>query len=101
MGIIDRWNQYRELKRRQDEKESATTEWIERMVQETDPSIRKVEGYRRQLRTPVENALGYVEGVVSAIPGPFQPYIRALGPGLADARALCQPRRHSFPASKL
>lgn len=71
MGIIDRWNQYRELKRRQGQKESAMAQWIERMVQETDPSIRKVEGYRKQLRVPVENALEYVDGVISAIPGPF------------------------------
>ncbi|WP_373501450.1 hypothetical protein [Desulfococcus sp.] len=99
MGIMDRWNQYRELKRRQGEKEAAAAEWIERMVQETDPSIRKVEGYRKQLRTPVENALRHVDGVISAIPGPFRltadrwdtdPLMHALFVNPGDIQSLLQ-----------
>jgi len=71
MGIFDRWSQYQEKKRREAQQESAMADWIERMAEESDPSIRKVEGYRRQLRSPVGNALGYLEGLVSGIPGPF------------------------------
>jgi len=44
---------------------------IERMVQDSNPAIRKVAGYQRQLQKPVENALGYIEGLISSIPGPF------------------------------
>ncbi len=71
MGIKQRWTQYREQKRVQGQSEAALVELIERMVQDSDPSIRTVAGYRQQLRTPVENALGYIEGLISAIPGPF------------------------------
>lgn len=71
MGIFDRWSQYQEKKRREGQQEAAMTEWIERMVQESDPSIREVEGYRRQLRSPLENALGHINGLVSGIPGPL------------------------------
>jgi hypothetical protein len=53
------------------QREAALVEWIERMVQESDPSIRTVAGYRQQLRKPVENALGYIEDLISVIPGPF------------------------------
>jgi methylthioribose-1-phosphate isomerase len=55
MGILERWNQYRERKYRQRRKASDLAELIERMVQESDPAIRKVSGYRRQLQKPVEN----------------------------------------------
>lgn len=71
MGIIDRWSQYREQKRREAQREADMAHWIERMVEESDPSLRKVEGYQRQLRSPVENALGYLEALVAGIPGPF------------------------------
>jgi methylthioribose-1-phosphate isomerase len=70
MGILERWNQYRERKAIQHRKESDLAELIERMVQESDPAIRKVAGYRQQLQKPVENALGYIEGLIASIPGP-------------------------------
>ena len=71
MAILEKWSQYLERKRRQRQKEAALAELIERMVQDSDPAIRKVAGYRRQLQKPVENALGYIEGLISSIPGPF------------------------------
>jgi hypothetical protein len=71
MIILGKWNQYRERKRRQRQKEAALIEWIERMVQDSDPAIRKVAGYQRQLQKPVENALKHIEGLISLIPGPF------------------------------
>jgi len=63
MAILDKWSRYLERKKRQREKDAALVELIERMVQDSDPAIRKVAGYRRQLQKPVENALGYIEGV--------------------------------------
>jgi len=72
MTILEKWNHYRERRRRQRQKEAALVELIERMVQDSDPAIRKVAGYRRQLQKPVENALGYIEGLISSIPGPFR-----------------------------
>ncbi len=71
MRIKDRWNQSREMKKRKRKKDDTIVEWIDRMLQESDPSIRKVPGYREQLRQPFENAMGYLEGLISSIPGPF------------------------------
>ena len=44
MGILDTWNQYREAKKNQRQEESDLIDLIERMVQDSDPSIRKVGG---------------------------------------------------------
>ena len=71
MGILDRWYQYRGQKQRQRQKEAALVELIERMVQDSDLSIRTVAGYRQRLQKPVENALRHIEGLISSIPGPF------------------------------
>jgi hypothetical protein len=71
MTILGKWSQYRERKSRQRQKEAALVELIERMVQDSDPAIRKVAGYRHQLQKPVENALEHIEGLISLIPGPF------------------------------
>jgi hypothetical protein len=51
--------------------ESDLIDLTERMVQDSDPSIRKVAGYRKQLKQPVENALGHIENLISSIPGPY------------------------------
>jgi hypothetical protein len=72
MGILDTWHQYRDRKMRQRQKAAALVELIERMVQDSDPSIRKVAEYRQRLQKPVENALGHIEGLISSIPGPFR-----------------------------
>jgi hypothetical protein len=72
MGILGTWNQYREAKKNQRQKESDLIDLIERMVQDSDPSIRKAAGYRKQLKQPVENALGHIESLISSIPGPFR-----------------------------
>jgi hypothetical protein len=71
MGIKDKWTRYRELKRSQGQREALLDEWIERMVADSEPSIRSVTGYQQRLRNPLENALAYMEGVIATIPGPF------------------------------
>jgi hypothetical protein len=99
MGILERWNQYRERKERQRQKASDLVELIECMVQDTDPSIRKVAEYRERLQKPVENALGYIEGLISCIPGPFSlsaeswdkdPLVHALFVSPDEIRSLLQ-----------
>lgn len=99
MGILDRWGLYRERRKMQRQKASDLVELIERMVQDSDPSIRKVSGYRQQLQTPVESALGYIEGLISSIPGPFSlsaeswdkdPLIHALFVSPDEIRSLLQ-----------
>ena len=50
--------------------ETALMEEIERLVQEVSPAIRNIRGYRKRLRTPVEAARQYIQGLVAAIPGP-------------------------------
>jgi hypothetical protein len=71
MALIEKLNTYRERKRRQRQKEAALVELIDRMVQDSDPAIRKVARYRHQLQKPVENALDHIQGLISLIPGPF------------------------------
>lgn len=44
---------------------------IEIILDETDPRLRLVRGYRRKLRKPVIRSLAYVGGLVTRIPGPF------------------------------
>ena len=99
MGILDRWNQYRDQKQRQRQKEAALVEMIERMVQNSDPSMRKVAGYRQHLQKPVENALEHIEGLISSIPGPLvlsaeswdkDPLIHALFVSPDEIRSLLQ-----------
>jgi hypothetical protein len=99
MGIFDTWNQYREAKKNQRQKESDLVDLIERMVQDSDPSIRRVAGYRKKLQQPVENALGHIEGLVSSIPGPSRlavdawsedPLIHALFVSPEETRSLLQ-----------
>jgi hypothetical protein len=52
---------------------------IEIIVDETDPRLRLVSGYRRKLRKPVIRSLVYVDQLVARIPGPFEVSRRAYG----------------------
>jgi hypothetical protein len=42
------------------------------VVEQTDPRLRFVRGYRRKLRKPVVRSLVYVDDLVMRIPGPFE-----------------------------
>jgi hypothetical protein len=44
---------------------------IDIVVEQTDPRLRFVRGYRRKLRKPVVRSLVYVDDLVTRIPGPF------------------------------
>jgi len=45
---------------------------IDIVVEQTDPRLRFVRGFRRTLRKPVVRSLVYVEDLVTRIPGPFE-----------------------------
>ena len=49
------------------------------VVEETDPRLRLVRGYRKKLRKPVIRSLVYVDSLVTRIPGPFEISRRAYG----------------------
>lgn len=72
LGIVGKWGQFRERKMMRKQREAELTGLIERMVADSDPSLRKVAGYREQLQGPVENALGHIRDLIGAIPGPFR-----------------------------
>jgi hypothetical protein len=44
---------------------------IDIVIEQTDPRLRFVRGYRRKLRKPVVRSLVYVDDLVTRIPGPF------------------------------
>jgi hypothetical protein len=45
---------------------------IDVIVEQTDPRLRFVSGYRRKLRKPVVRSLVYTDDLVARIPGPFE-----------------------------
>lgn len=94
-----KWVEHRNARTAARAREAYLSEVIERAVQESDPAIRSLAGYRKQLRQPVEHALAYIEGLVAAVPGPVElvpenwdrsPLARALFVGPQEAAALLQ-----------
>lgn len=51
-------------------REAALTEAIRRVAQLSAPVVCTLRDCRRELRSPVEHALGYIEQAIDAIPGP-------------------------------
>ncbi len=91
-------------KRRQ---EAALREAIQRVMHWSAPAVCTLRGCRRELRSPVENALGYIQGAINAIPGPVRlapdrwgqdPLLPALfvNPGEAEALLAGDSRLGSF-----
>lgn len=52
---------------------------IERIIERVDPRLRVVSGYQRKLSGAVRHAMGYCDGLVSAIPGPIDIDVQAFG----------------------
>ncbi len=52
---------------------------IDIVVEQTDPRLRFVRGFRRKLRKPVIRSLVYVDDLVTRIPGPFEISRKAYG----------------------
>ena len=99
MGIKDKWIRYREQKRSQGQREALLGEWIERMVEDSEPSIRSVTGYQQRLRKPLEKALAYMQDLIATIPGPFDlsgrlwdqdPLVHALFAAPGEVQSLLQ-----------
>jgi len=72
VNVLDRWRRRREAKAREQTQAAALTGYIDRMVQDCDPAIRQIAGYRQRLNGPVASALGYMERLIAAIPGPIR-----------------------------
>lgn len=68
--IISRAEQARAARRLRRRKESALTQAIDRVVQASAPVMCSLRDCRRDLRSPVENALAYIRRSIDAIPGP-------------------------------
>jgi len=68
--IISRAEQAREARRQRRQKEAALTQAIDQVVQASAPVVCSLRDCRRDLRSPVENALGYIQQTIDAIPGP-------------------------------
>lgn len=71
-GIIDRacrfWRQYKGGKA-EDENLFAA---IERVIDIADPAIRRAARYRKVLRTPITEAMGYCASIIDLVPGPVR-----------------------------
>lgn len=50
---------------------------IDRLVDDSDPRLRLVSSYRRQLRGPMKTALAHVDKLIERIPGPVEVCARA------------------------
>lgn len=73
--MIDRFrlrmSQRREARMLKRQKEQALAQAIDRVVKASAPVVCSLRDCRRDLRSPVDNALRYIEQTIGAIPGPF------------------------------
>jgi hypothetical protein len=63
--VLMRWEQDHQAQQRREAKVLST---VERIVDDVDPSLRMLSGYRKRLSEPVAGALSYIEGLVERIP---------------------------------
>jgi hypothetical protein len=91
---LQRRRRAKAMSRARDARVAATTE---RLIDEIDPRLRSLTGYRQKLSAPVRKTLAYTTDIVNMIPGPVQvssgtwsddPLIRALFSGPEDLRRL-------------
>ena len=68
--MLSRWVMTREARAEKRRQEGALREAIQRVVHLSAPAVCTLRDCRRELRSPVENALGYIHQAVAAIPGP-------------------------------
>lgn len=71
-NVLDQWRRRRDGKARERARAEALAEHIERLVQDCDPALRQVAGYRQRLKAPVASALESMERMIAAIPGPIR-----------------------------
>jgi hypothetical protein len=64
--------QRREVRRIERRKEQSLAQAIDRVVQASAPVVFSLRDRRRDLRSPVSKALGYIEQAIDAIPGPVR-----------------------------
>jgi hypothetical protein len=69
-NLLSRLEKARESRKLKLQKEAVLTEAIERVVQSSAPVICSLRDCRRDLRSPVETALAYIDQTIALIPGP-------------------------------
>jgi len=105
--VLSRAEQAWEARRLSRRKENALTQAIDRVVQASAPAMCSLHDCRRDLRSPVENALSYIQQTIDAIPGPARilpenwdrdPLLKALFVDPDEMRSLLErdPRLKSF-----
>ncbi|MCK7469059.1 MAG: hypothetical protein MZU91_13630 [Desulfosudis oleivorans] len=72
--IIARAEQAREARRLSRREEDALAQAIDRVLQASAPVMCSLRDCRRDLRSPVETALRYLEQAIDVIPGPTPLY---------------------------
>lgn len=105
--ILSRAEQAWEERRLSRREENALTQAIDQVVQASAPVMCSLHDCRQDLRSPVENALGYIQQTIDAIPGPARllpenwdrdPLLKALFVNPDEMRFLLErdPRLKSF-----
>lgn len=84
-NLLARLERARESRKLKLQKEALLAEAVERVVQFSVPAICSLRDCRRNLRTPVETALAYIDQTIACIPGPV-----ALAPQNWDQDPLLQ-----------
>jgi hypothetical protein len=69
-GVKEQWSRSRARNDAQKRHEREIDEAIERVVDQVNPRIRAVGGYRKKLFPVVERAVGYLGELVTQVPGP-------------------------------
>jgi hypothetical protein len=101
---ISRRREARSMVRR---REQALAQAIDRVVKASAPVVASLRNCRRDLRSPVDNALAYIAQAIDAIPGPVRlspenwdrdPLLRALfvSPGELSSLTAADPRLRSY-----
>lgn len=103
--------QEREARRQRRQKDTALIQAIDQVVKASAPVMCSLRDCRRDLRSPVESALSYIQQTIDAIPGPTplspenwdrDPLLKALFVNPEEMRALLKddPRLKSFFAQR-
>jgi len=79
LGLRTRLGKRSAIKARQRKKLATVNSAIDHLVDEIDPNMRFVIGYKKKLAETVESVLDYIDGLVEEIPGPIEFNKKAFG----------------------
>jgi hypothetical protein len=92
-GLLQRLNGWRLERRAVEEREATLAEAVEEVVSGTEPKLRALGGYDRELGPAVERTLGYIDDLIARLPPPIElsraawqrdPHINAFFASVAD-----------------